>query len=119
MGYFIGNNGKTVLLYVSFKTCANPAYIAEEPQIIPIIPAIFVIVKFPEMSPTASEKNNIVITSYSIHYTKLYEIKYAVEAKEEGKIFSDNVFHDNKKVIALAGGLNAYITSISNKNAEK
>jgi len=72
------------------------------------------------------EEQNFVEGNLSTHYVednlcsfKPQMIKYAVEAKEEGKIFSDNVFHDNKKVIALAGGLNAYITSISNKNAEK
>jgi pyruvate carboxylase subunit A len=52
-------------------------------------------------------------------YLKDKVFKYAMEAKDEEKIYSDKIFHDNKKIVALASGLNAYITSVASKNVDK
>ncbi|HIQ32366.1 MAG TPA: acetyl-CoA carboxylase biotin carboxylase subunit, partial [Methanothermococcus okinawensis] len=42
--------------------------------------------------------------------------KYALEAMDLEKLFEEKVLHDSKKIVALAGGLNAYITSVVNRN---
>ncbi|WP_421078197.1 acetyl-CoA carboxylase biotin carboxylase subunit [Methanothermococcus sp. Ax23] len=52
-------------------------------------------------------------------YLKNKVIKYAMEAKDDEKRYSDKIFHDDRKIVALAGGLNAYITSIASKNVDK
>lgn len=72
------------------------------------------------------EEDNFLKGNLSTHYVednlcsfRKAMVNYALEAKDREKIFSEKVFHGNKKVIAIAGGLNAYITSLSNKNKDK
>ncbi|HIP15993.1 MAG TPA: acetyl-CoA carboxylase biotin carboxylase subunit [Methanothermococcus okinawensis] len=49
-------------------------------------------------------------------YLKEKITKYAIETMDLEKLFREKVFYDNKKIVALAGGLNAYITSVVNRN---
>ncbi|MBW9220663.1 acetyl-CoA carboxylase biotin carboxylase subunit [Methanothermococcus sp. SCGC AD-155-M21] len=49
-------------------------------------------------------------------YLKDRVSKYAIEAMDLEKLYEEKIFHDSKKIVALAGGLNAYITSVANKN---
>ncbi len=54
-------------------------------------------------------------------YLKENILKYHIENKEEEKIYMEKVFGKAKHIIAVAGGLNAYISNVvaSNKNMDK
>ncbi|MDK2790425.1 MAG: pyruvate carboxylase subunit [Methanothermococcus sp.] len=72
------------------------------------------------------EEENFIKGNISTHYVEDHSellkkaiLKYAVEARDEEKRFSDKIFHDDKKIVALAGGLNAYITSLASRNNAK
>ncbi|EHP89144.1 acetyl-CoA carboxylase biotin carboxylase subunit [Methanotorris formicicus] len=73
------------------------------------------------------EEEDFIKGNLSTHYVEEHWgvlkdriLKYAIEAKELDKLFIEKVFQDNKKVAAIVGGLNAYISRIiANNNKEK
>jgi pyruvate carboxylase subunit A len=69
-------------------------------------------------------KNGNISTHYieeHPEYLKENIMKYAIEARDEEKLYADKIFGKHKQVVAIAGGLNAYISSVvaSNKNIDK
>ena len=67
-------------------------------------------------------KGNLSTHYVEEHWDVLKEkmLKYAIEAKDMDKLYIEKVFQENKKVAAIVGGLNAYISHIiTNNNKEK
>ncbi|MBP2143637.1 pyruvate carboxylase subunit A [Methanococcus voltae] len=72
------------------------------------------------------EEQDFLDGKLSTHYIAEHEkglhdktLDYAVEIAYEEKRFIEKVFRDDKKTVALVGGLSAYITNLKNKDKKQ